>query len=66
MRYLVVDPEGLVINVIIWDGVSRFRWRDNTPILESDAPAGVTMGWKHINGEWIAPPQPEEVGDTTT
>jgi len=65
MRYLVLDAEGLVVNVVIWDGVSRFRWRDRTPMLESDAPVGVRMGWKHVDGEWIAPPKPEEPGDAT-
>lgn len=61
MRYLVLDKEGLVVNVIIWDGVSRVNWRDDTPILESDAPFGVTKGWKYVNGEWINPRPPEIV-----
>jgi hypothetical protein len=60
VRYLLIDTEGLVVNVIIWDGVSRFNWRDKTPILESDAPLGVTRGWKYINGEWINP-RPQEI-----
>lgn len=63
MRYLVINPEGYVINIIIWDGVSRYNPRQNTLLVEDDAPKGVSFGWKLVDGQWIAPPQ-EEIVET--
>lgn len=66
MRYLVIDPDGFVVNIIMWDGVSKFNWRDKTPMLESDAPFGVRIGWRYLNNEWIQPPKPITEENTGT
>ena len=63
MRYLVLDDNGFVVNIIIWDGVSKLPKRNKNVMLQSDALIGITFGWQLVDGEWIAAPvieQPEE------
>ena len=60
MRYLVINAQGYVENIIIWDGVSPYSEPNKTVMLESNAPIGTTFGWQLVNGEWIAPPVVEE------
>jgi hypothetical protein len=60
MRYLVINAQGYVENIIIWDGVSPYSEPNKTLLLESNAPTGTTFGWQLVNGEWIAPPVVEE------
>ena len=55
MRYLVLDDNGFVINIIIWDGVSKLPKRNKNVMLQSDAPTGITFDWQLVDGEWIAP-----------
>jgi hypothetical protein len=60
MRYLVINEQGYVENIIIWDGVTRYSPRNKTLLLESNAPTGTTFGWQLVNGEWIPVPVVEE------
>ena len=60
MRYLVLDDEGFVVNVIVWDGVSKLPKRNKHVMLESDGPIGVATGWKYADGQWIEPNNPTE------
>ena len=60
MRYLVINAQGYVENIIIWDGVAPYSEPNKTVMLESNAPIGTTFGWQLVNGEWIAPPVVEE------
>lgn len=55
MRYLVLNQEGKVVNIIIWDGVSKYNPKEKTLIAESSVPQGVSFGWTLTNGEWIEP-----------
>jgi len=61
MRYLVLDNDGFVINIIVWDGISKIPSRNQHVVLESNAPIGVTFNWQLVNNEWIAPPVVEEI-----
>lgn len=60
-KYLTVrNTDGLITNVIVWDGVDPFHIDGHTLIERPDEPVGVWVGWSYINGEWIAPePEPE-------
>ena len=60
MRYLVINEQGYVENIIIWDGVSRYNPKNKTLLLESEAPTGATFGWQKVDGEWIPVPVVEE------
>jgi hypothetical protein len=60
MRYLVINEQGYVENIIIWDGVTRYNPKNKTLLLENNAPTGVTFGWQLVNSEWIALPVVEQ------
>jgi hypothetical protein len=61
MRYLVLNEQGYVENIIMWDGVSKLPKNIKNIMLESEAPTGVTFGWQLVDGEWIAPAVEEEL-----
>ena len=59
MRYFEINPDGYVVNIIVWDGVSEYHPAGLELMAVTDAPVGVTYGWRVINGEWLAPPAEE-------
>ena len=61
MRYLVLNEQGYIENIIIWDGVSKLPKSIKNVMLESEAPTGVTSSWQLVNDEWIAPPVVEQI-----
>lgn len=55
MRYLEINSEGRVVNVIVWDGQTPYNPDGVTLIHVDDAPTGCGFGWQLINGNWQAP-----------
>jgi len=56
MRYAhIID--GTVVNVIVWDGETDLGL-DGELVNVDDTPCG--PGWTVVDGEFIAPPEPEE------
>lgn len=56
--YLIIKNNE-VINTIVWDGESEWTAPEGTSTQL--APAGVGIGWKRVDGNWIAPePQAED------
>lgn len=53
MRYAIV-VDGLVVNVILWDGESEY------PEELVPCPEEASIGWSFLDGEWSAP-EPEIV-----
>ena len=53
-RYLEINDENVVVNIIIWDGIAPYDSQNHTLVLCGDAPMA-TFGWKFVNGEWAAP-----------
>lgn len=53
-RYLELNAEGTVVNIIIWDGVSPYNYENNTLIPCSEAP-NANYGWTLTDGVWIEP-----------
>lgn len=61
MKYLTLNTDGLVINVIIWDGLTPYNpGQSDTLIALTDAPQGAWTGWTYISGVWTPPPAPPE------
>jgi hypothetical protein len=61
MKYLTLNTDGLVINVIIWDGTTPYNpGQGDTLIALTDAPQGAWTGWTYINGVWTPPPAPPD------
>jgi hypothetical protein len=59
MRYLELDANGTVRNIIKWDGVSPYNPTNMTLLPHADHPQA-SYGWQLVDGEWIAPIAEEE------
>ena len=59
MRYLAVNTEGYVVNIIVWDGTTPYIHPEIT-LYNCDVFPEVTYGWQYVNGVWIPPPTSEE------
>jgi len=53
-NYLVVNNEGHVVNIIVWDGISPYDPGDDTLYPCVDHP-GVGFGWCRVEDSWLAP-----------
>lgn len=60
MTYAVV-VDGLVVNVVLWDGESEFDAPGQLVQIPDDTPAGV--GWSFDGSTWTSPPQPDDDGE---
>ena len=66
MRWLELNAEGVVINVVVWDGVSTYAPQGVAQLLPCSEHPGVSFGWKLVNGEWIQPQEePNDFGGDT-
>lgn len=55
MRWLELNAEGVVVNVIVWDGVSPYQPPPGGQLLACSEHDGVRVGWRLVSGEWVAP-----------
>jgi hypothetical protein len=53
-RYAIVDSEGLVTNVAIWDGQSDWAPGDGAILIPDGVPCG--PGYTYDGSAFIAPP----------
>jgi hypothetical protein len=53
MNYLLIDADGLVVNVIVINDGTPF----SPPSGHTVEPVsqGVWIGWQRVNGVWVAP-----------
>lgn len=58
MRYLELNADGVVTNIVVWDGVSPYAPQGVAQLLRCDDHAGVSYGWRLVDGEWVAPIEP--------
>jgi hypothetical protein len=59
MRYLELNAEGVVKNIVVWDGVTPYAPQGVSELLPCDEHLGVSYGWRKVDGGWEAPPPPE-------
>ena len=59
MRYLEVNPDNVVVNIVVWDGVSKYEPKGISLVACDDAP-GVSYGWRKVDGEWVPPEATDE------
>lgn len=52
--YAIVDANGNVTNIIVWDGISEFTI--NATLVP--ATVGVSIGWKYVGNKFVPPPPP--------
>lgn len=55
MKYLELNAEGVVTNIIIWDGVSPYEPPGVAQLLPCSQHPGVGYGWKRVANNWQAP-----------
>lgn len=53
-RYLELNAEGFVVNIIIWDGMEPYE-TGNGSLLRCDEHPNATFGWQYDGINWIAP-----------
>lgn len=53
-RFAVIDAEGIVKNVIIWDEVSQWAPPDGHALIKAEEIA-CGIGWKYENGVFTIP-----------
>lgn len=56
MKKFAVVLDGLVVNTVVWDGVSDWNPNEGEAI---EAGEDVGIGWSYANGEFSAPPVPK-------
>ncbi|MEM8447422.1 tail fiber assembly protein [Morganella morganii] len=57
--YAVIE-NGIVVNVIIWDGESEIAVPDERQLINiSDIDDNPGIGWSYSDGEFTSPPPPE-------
>ena len=69
MRWLELNVEGVVTNIVVWDGVSEYSPQGVAQLLPCSEHSGVSFGWRKVEGGWEAPPQEESNdfgGDTNS
>jgi hypothetical protein len=54
MRYLEVNADSVVVNIVVWDGVAAYEPAGVSLVACDDAP-GVSYGWRKVDGQWIPP-----------
>jgi len=52
-RYALVDADGLVANVVEWDGETEWAAPDGLIAVEADV--AVSIGWRRTGEGWTAP-----------
>lgn len=55
MKYLELNADGVVINIVLWDGIEEYAPPGVAELLPCEDNPGVSFGWQLVNGEWIAP-----------
>ena len=55
MRWLEINPEGVVTNIVVWDGVTPYAPAGVAQLLPCDDNPGVSFVWKIVDGMWEAP-----------
>lgn len=56
--YGVIDVDGTIINVVLWDGDSGWAPPEGHTTLKLEN-SGAGIGWVYKKGVFIAPPEPE-------
>lgn len=56
-RYGLVDADGLVVNVVEWDGEAAWTAPEGLNTVEVDE--AVSIGWRQAAGGWTGPAEGE-------
>lgn len=57
-RWLELNQNNVVVNIIIWDGKTAYN-PDGITLMSCEDNPNASFGWKVIDGEW-SPPETQE------
>ena len=63
MKYALVDADGLVVNVIVWDGETEYTAPDGLTVVAVPDGVGGGPDWTYDGTNWVAPPVEDEEGE---
>lgn len=63
MDYAVVDSSGLIVNVVVFNGVDAWNPPEGEASIKIPEGSGVAIGWSYVNDEFVPPPQPPVESD---
>jgi hypothetical protein len=55
MRWLELNADDVVVNIVVWDGVSPYAPAGVARLLKCEENPGVSFGWRIVDGVWVAP-----------
>jgi hypothetical protein len=64
MTYALINAAGLVVNVILLDDPTDYTPPSGQRLIKIPAGTAAGIGWTYVNGQFIAPPDPEPVPPT--
>jgi hypothetical protein len=62
-RYAHVNPDGLIVNCSVWDGVTEYDPGDDITLVKVPDGVGAGPGWTYDGTNWTAPPVEDEEGE---
>jgi hypothetical protein len=60
MRWLELNEQNTVTNIVVWDGESPYSPAGVSQLLPCDEHPGVSFGWRMVDGVWIEPEAHED------
>jgi hypothetical protein len=58
-NYAIIDATNTVINTVVWDGKPPWAPPQDCTAVAIAKGSNAGIGWTYVDGEFIAPPQPE-------
>lgn len=55
-KYAVIDAQGVVRNIILWDGAAEWRPGEGWGLIELDGTIPCNIGWTFEAGVFVEPP----------
>ena len=64
MNYAVLNSDGLVVNVAVFNGIDAWTLPEGCSCVEIPEDSGAGIGWSYVDGEFVSPePPPLESGE---
>lgn len=57
MRWLELNSENVVVNIVVWDGVSPYSPEGITQLLPCSEHPNASYGWRLVDNVWVTPDQ---------
>lgn len=55
MNYAIIDNAGLVINVVVFNGIDAWTPPEGTTSVEIPSGTNASIGWSYVDGAFVPP-----------